>query len=348
MESNFGSHKGERLNSVCEEMWLLASLYADGEASPIESAQVEGHLAGCKDCARDFKAITGVAALLRATPVVAPPAGLRDAIFAATLRRKSLLERTVDGLRALTTAPVARYGAVAAAGAMAAILFSSSRPALIKQTGPEKRFASVSPMAPRPEQSAPAVKPNGDENRIADSTPITTQPKNDGMKRAALHLPLPPTNSLPLRVASGPAPATAGVKSSGLARKAGADGRRSTGDGRDFKAKPSQPTPPEDPMPPITVAKDADAPAGGGTMVPAVEMKEITKPAPGETETAAASAPASLKLVSGSVSMPADQAASLAGLKQALKTQRLDWNTSQVRQSIKDRQIRIDVIRGSF
>ena len=43
-----------------------------------------------------------------------------------------------------------------------------------------------------------------------------------------------------------------------------------------------------------------------------------------------------------------DQAASLAGLKQALKSQKMEWNTREVRQSLKDKQIRIDVFRGSF
>jgi len=105
----------------CDKVWDLLSVYADGEATPHEAAMVEGHVAVCPNCARDLKFMQGTHQVLQDVPEVEPPATLRTAILAATVYRPNFGQRLVTAVRkTLTPAPV-RYGALAAAGAAAAL-----------------------------------------------------------------------------------------------------------------------------------------------------------------------------------------------------------------------------------
>jgi hypothetical protein len=58
--------------------------------------------------------------------------------------------------------------------------------------------------------------------------------------------------------------------------------------------------------------------------------------------------PARIQLVSASGGIPPGQIATLAGLKKELQAQKVTWNSQSVKESLRDKQLRVDVIRGTF
>ncbi len=107
----------------CDELWDLLSAYADNAATPNEASRIEGHVAICTDCARDFRFMRETAHVLAELPEIIPPSGLRESIFAATIYkpiRPSLQQRLREAGRRLV--PSLPLRALAFAGSAAAIL----------------------------------------------------------------------------------------------------------------------------------------------------------------------------------------------------------------------------------
>ena len=86
-------------------------------------------------------------------------------------------------------------------------------------------------------------------------------------------------------------------------------------------------------------------------VAPMAVMAETKSPAPAETvEEAPVKPPTAYKiqLSASGTEIPGGQTVTLAGLKQSLKQQSLGWNVNEVRQSLRDKQIRIDLLKRSF
>jgi hypothetical protein len=102
----------------CDALWRILSEYVDGCATAEDTATVERHVATCTACAADLAFLRTSSAMLRASEPIEPPAGLRDAILAATIERPSAGERVRQAFAILLTpAPVRviAFGAVACA-----------------------------------------------------------------------------------------------------------------------------------------------------------------------------------------------------------------------------------------
>ena len=82
-------------------MWELLSLYADGEASPDEAAQVERMLRHDAEYARAYSFMRQTSSVVRAIVEVEPPAFLREAILAKTSHRLTFAQRLSAGFDAL-------------------------------------------------------------------------------------------------------------------------------------------------------------------------------------------------------------------------------------------------------
>lgn len=108
----------------CDSVWDSLSEYADGLASPSVSTTVENHVAICESCARDLAFMHQTATVLSTVPEVAPPVGLREAIFAATVEKRAWYERLGwSGSRAgFGFRQLAYAGACAAAGVIVAFV----------------------------------------------------------------------------------------------------------------------------------------------------------------------------------------------------------------------------------
>src|SRR5438045_1691297 len=96
-----------------------------------ESAQVERHVAHCGSCAADLVFMRQTALALHDSPLVEPPAQLRQAILDATIYRPTWRQRlaaawaaTFAEMRAPTMALVGAAGATLAA----VLLFAHTRP----------------------------------------------------------------------------------------------------------------------------------------------------------------------------------------------------------------------------
>ena len=105
-------------------MWELLSLYADGEASQEEAAQVERMLRHDAEYARAYTFMQKAGGAIRTIVEIEPPAHLRDAILAKTTRKPTLARRAAvvfGAFRAQLAAPVGRL-AFAGGGLAAAAL----------------------------------------------------------------------------------------------------------------------------------------------------------------------------------------------------------------------------------
>src|SRR5947207_8638400 len=76
-----------------DALWELLSVYADGEATPEEAARVEAMLRADPAWARRLDFVRLTADSVHSLPEVEPPAALRESIFVATSRRRSLANR---------------------------------------------------------------------------------------------------------------------------------------------------------------------------------------------------------------------------------------------------------------
>ncbi len=109
----------------CDRVWDLLSVYADGEADANETAIVEEHIACCTTCARDLEFMQGTSAAVQAETQVAPPAAMRQAILNATIYKPTMQERFASAIRRSFSQSPVRYGALATAGAAAALTLTA-------------------------------------------------------------------------------------------------------------------------------------------------------------------------------------------------------------------------------
>src|SRR4051812_14702513 len=65
----------------CEQIGLLLSKYADGEATPAERARVESHVASCADCSRKLAEFSQLASIFSGPPMRDPEPSLRVDLF---------------------------------------------------------------------------------------------------------------------------------------------------------------------------------------------------------------------------------------------------------------------------
>ena len=173
MPTEFGSND-YRLPIDIEEgtddaIWDLLSLYADGEATPEQAAEVEALLCADPRVARDLQFLRATGETVQTFTEMEPPAALRDAIFAATTRRQTVAARLLAfwGDVRQTFAPRSRYamtlGGLAAASLLAVALWPHSQTASIpNQKSPGVEIASHPAVSPssRPTVGSEAVLPN--------------------------------------------------------------------------------------------------------------------------------------------------------------------------------------------
>src|SRR5262245_62144351 len=108
-----------------DPLWTLLSVYADGEATPEEAAQVEALLRSDPAYARDLSFLQMSAKTVQTLGEVEPPVSLRDSILDATSRRKSVTQRVLAWCGSLAhslTAPTTMRAAFATAAAAVLLL----------------------------------------------------------------------------------------------------------------------------------------------------------------------------------------------------------------------------------
>jgi anti-sigma factor RsiW len=352
MQTNFHSDAGDEFNDnssihntqeatmSCDEVWDLLSVYADGEATPEETAMVENHIAVCADCARDLKFMQSTALVLQDTPEVEPPADLREAIFAATINRPTLQERFAAAVRRTLSPVPVRYGAVAAAGAAAALA------AFIFTHQPEPLTNPVEyrPIQPPVVADRPAVTPT------APATPSLTLPT--APSRTAQTTTEHAANVAPVRLTSASRRSRhhtkLAAKMNPTAQQKTAATTRIARNTPAFKAKVTS-TPTEVTFSPIdTVPVTSDImPESPMTITEA----HVTNPEPVGTapKTPAPTGGTSRIIVAGSNSINTGQIASLADLRRSLRSQssQISYDPS-ARTAGKDREIRLDFIKSRF
>ena len=111
-----------------DALWMLLNAYADGEATAAEVLRVEGLLRSHPGVAREFSFLQLTADSVREFGEIEPPSRMTGAIFAATARRKTLLQRVGGWWTSAGTAfgppPVRFVGAALACGVLAVVLWS--------------------------------------------------------------------------------------------------------------------------------------------------------------------------------------------------------------------------------
>ncbi len=323
----------------CEKVWDLLSVYADGEATPQEAAIVETHIATCQDCARDLAFMRGTHDVLQDVPEVEPPATLRSAILAATVNRPSLPQRLALGVRkTLAPAPV-RYGALAAAGAAAAltavILTESSGPVL--QTPSNPPIVAASPVQPHTQPSVTPERPEVDLLDVYEPPAATTRVAANVERR---------TSRRTLRMAQQPVrTALRSTSKPSFVRAAS-------------KGNPTAATAPE-----ITASDDLHQPAGGAaltnetiasdpeptTRIIASSSENPSTPASSASGGADMNRSARIVLTASAVALDPQQVATLADLRRSLAHgSSEDRVHSGLPTRPRDKQIRVDVLRSSF
>lgn len=160
-----------------EQLWDLLSLYVDGEADPAQAAIVEQMLSSDPAYRRDFDFLMESSKTMQMVAEVAPPIGLRDAVYARTTRRPTLADR----LRAVWSRAAApafgRYATVGGAFAVALLGVALFRPHLASNSNPgtSQPIAAVDTIPVNPE--------------VVTNTPLPRLPDFDfTMIEARLHL----------------------------------------------------------------------------------------------------------------------------------------------------------------
>ena len=159
-----------------DSLWELLSVYADGEATPAESAQIESLLRSDSALKREFDFMRLASSFVAAEAEIAPPAELRDRIFAATVARPTLRRRVKTAWANFTSSLTPRY-AMAGGLAGAALLTFALWPHTTNTNVNAPQIAQVT--QPAPKQIA------------ADAPPVTqAQPAIESANPAAVKLAL--------------------------------------------------------------------------------------------------------------------------------------------------------------
>jgi len=332
----------------CDRIWELLSVYADAEATREEAVMVETHIAVCSTCARDLRFMVATSGVLNLIPEIEPPAALHTSILSATVFRPTWQQR----LRSLALLGFAsntvRYGALAGAAAAAFIVLRPIQSPLTLQpsertANPEFHRLNVAASTGEKgfgptengnlsESHDPALKTN---SSVPKSSHIQLVQSEDSVRKNGNIRPLRLVQKFPvgsLALASISRPQFNSKESSADARVA---------------ATPVEPVEPPSELPQISPAVVM------GGMMPPVDMMDTARGEGGTTEsvnTEAMGAPATahITLASETSVVPTDQMVTLADLKRSLRKQTSNDHARFVRESIKDKQIRLDVVRGRF
>ena len=144
-----------------DSLWELLSVYADGEATPAEAAQIEALLRSDSALKRELDFMRLASSFAASEPEIAPPAELRDLIFAATVARPTFRRRLATAWTNAAASLLPRY-ALAGGLAGAALLTVALWP-----------HNNGKPTAPKI-----ATQPTTALNQIAKILPLTeTEPK---------------------------------------------------------------------------------------------------------------------------------------------------------------------------
>jgi len=320
----------------CDKVWDLLSAYADGEADPHEATLVEMHIAACSDCARDLQFMQGTHQVLQDVPEVEPPVSLRSAILAATVDRPGLGERLSTAVRrTLGPAPV-RYGALAAAGAAAALtavmLRDSGNP--VHYTPDRLPVVAGAPAAPG---TTDAARTGADLNLIdvyeqpAPGPAPERQRRTTSMARASRPAAAFRTAAAtPSRPARGHSPRTSPVVVAG----------KQPGATDDLGASAPAPSSPGRTLPAELEPSGSLASAAPATSLETSSGAPVPRAISGSTR---------ILLTSSAAVLDANQVASLADLRRSLSHKSADDHANTglpIRP--RDKQIRVDVIRGAF
>ncbi len=143
-----------------EARWALLSVYADGEATPDETRQVESLLRSDTAWKREYDLLRLASSFARTEPELAPPAELRDRIFAATISRPTLRRRFATAWADFAASLTPRY-ALAGGFAGAALLTVALWPHNHKVEAPQQaaQAAPPSPQIAAPSASTPKIAP---------------------------------------------------------------------------------------------------------------------------------------------------------------------------------------------
>lgn len=334
------AHREPHTDAIdCDAVWDLLILYVDGEATEHERVMVEQHLAQCADCRSDFEFLRLSSEALHTVPSVEPPAALTESILSATVNRPALSVRMCDAVRqALTPAP-ARYGALVAAGAVAAFAIVSlrdgTRVSVPIASAPGAGAAASSATRPTLAPPLPTVEPVSPavSARLPESRPAVAPANRSistGVAVAARVRPAKVASRVPVRVAvSAPHVAIAARKPS-VSPAVSEPG--------DAVHVPVATKAPEAPSAPET-----SAPVVASVRTPAVAV--ATHGAVTEVKPAA---PAAHIVLTASSAMNPEQIASLASFRRDQRLRPADAVAREVSSGVRDRQIRLDVIHSSF
>jgi len=341
---------GKEAKMDCDKVWDLLSIYADGEADPSEAAIVENHVAVCADCARGLAFMKTTVDVLSRMEEVEPPASLRASIFAATVERVTLRQRIAAAFKTLVPLPV-RYGALAgAAGLLLAFALhngvnSLSHPAQYAPSHPNV-VAQNSPVTPITPENSEVAPPPVQEQIVPNIGGALPGPGKPIIKQGERNIT--PSGGVKLVSVSQPA---LGIQPAAKLNTSVVKGNKKPAavnpvQTADFKVKvPMMNTVPDDDMPDNMeemMAKAAD-PMTTDMSTKTHDMDPMTK----EAAAATATPSAHYTLISNSSPDIAGQAASLADLKRSLRNRNLD-DMQAIEKSIKAKQIRVPVFKGSF
>jgi hypothetical protein len=315
----------------CERVWDLLSAYADNETTSDETAIVETHIAVCSGCARDLQWLRAATGALLGVADVEPPITLNAAILAATVYRPMWQQHLRAGFGTAASFRTLRYGALAGSVAMAAWL-------AVNVSGP----VATNPAAYRPAVKAAEAKSPADP--LAESTgPSTlfTARLEDNITIPVLGAQPPlgaPGKSEPARrfAASSPASELRSIQPR-TTRRTVADATRLRGPVLSGPI-PDEPSTMLDEMPmmsDVTTAPTTSDMGTAGAGTPANVPPTIARPV-------------HVALASYSEPVPQTGLVTLADLKRSLRRENQDGRAQFIRESIDEKRIRLDVVRGRF
>lgn len=333
----------------CDSVWDSLSAYVDGEASIEERERVERHIARCGACARDLAFMQQTAESLARTPEVEPPAGLREAILAATIYKPTLRQRLAAALQPiLGPTPVRRLSLASGlvAAAVLGIVFTARTPAPIPiVSSAPTRVASGLPV------SAPPIARHL-RGRESPAHPREAIPHEEsqpaGEAPADRAAPRPERSSPRVELAAYRQPPAARPSASGRGTPLAAVLAR--------KSPPPVPTGARtDTAPPITPPIEPMPPAGGLIEDARTPDRMVrTDPSPAPTTNPTSPAPAGddtvhLRLTANAEPMSPDAVASLADLRRAIHRGNNRLITSAVLVRPRDRrELTVDVYKTQF
>ena len=158
-----------------DAVWELLSVYADGEASPAEAAQIEALLRSDSSLAREFAFLKNASQIVQSIPDVMPPDSLRDAIFASTIHRPTLMQRLAAFAPNFTRYALPVGGLAAAATLALAFWPHSAVHAPVTVIHAPQRIAAINTPAPNLPPVPPPIVP--DAKPTTEATNKTTAAK---------------------------------------------------------------------------------------------------------------------------------------------------------------------------